>query len=115
MNNKSRSIILAIQIAFVVLTAVFISYHIIDKLRNDRDFGFDSSFSELADWTWVKADGTEVQVTLPLKLDLTKGETATIYTTLPQDIKDDFYFAYYNSRDSYVFVGDELRLLYDDD
>ncbi len=115
MNNKYRSIIVAIQISFVVMTAVFISYHIIDKLRHDRDFGFDSSFAELNDWTWVKPDGTEVQVTLPIKLDLSKGENANIYTTLPQDIKDHFYVAYYNSRDSYVFVGDELRLLYDAD
>ena len=87
MNNKYKSVIVAIQISFVVLTAIFIAYHIIDKIRFDRDFGFESNYTEIENWTWVQQDGTEVQVTLPIKLDIDKGSPATLYTTLPDDVE----------------------------
>ena len=114
MNNKYKSVIVAIQISFVVMTAIFIAYHIIDKIRFDRDFGFESNYTEIKDWTWVQQDGTEVQIELPIKLDIGKGAPATLYTTLPDDVRDNFYFAYYNSRNSHIYVGDELRTSFDD-
>ena len=115
MNNKFRNAILTVQIAFVVLTVVFIAFHIIDLITHDRGYGFETGFAEITDWIWVKDDNTEVSISLPEKLDVEKGTPVRIYTILPNDIKDDYYFAFYNSRDCHIYVGDELRLSFDDD
>ncbi len=115
MNNKFRNAILAVQIAFVVLTVIFIAFHIIDLARYHRGYGFDTSFAEISDWTWVKDDNTEVSISLPEKLDVEKGTPVRIYTILPDDIKDNYYLAFYNSRDCHIYVDDELRLSFDDD
>ncbi|MBO7354440.1 MAG: response regulator [Lachnospiraceae bacterium] len=115
MNNKFRNVILAVQIAFVFLTLVFIAFHIIDLIKHDRGYGFETGFAEITDWIWVKDDNTEVSITLPEKLDVDKGTPVRIYTILPSDIKDDYYIAFYNSRDCHIYVDDELRLSFDDD
>ncbi len=114
MNNKYKKVVVAIQISFVVLTVIFIAFHVTDHFLFDRDYGFDSSFAEIKDWTWVREDGSETPITLPLKLDLAKGKPASIYTVLPQDIGDHFFMAFYNSRDCEIYVDGTLRYSFDD-
>ena len=99
MNQANRKLIIAMQIAFVVLSAVFVSFHILDKILTERPGNFDSAFYELTDWHRIHEDGTEEPLEFPTKVDAEKGDTVKVKTILPDNLRDDYYLAFYNSRD----------------
>ncbi len=115
MNQANRKLIIAMQIAFVVLSAVFVFFHILDKILTERPGNFDSAFYELTDWHRIHEDGTEEPLIFPTRVDAEKGDTVKVKTILPDNLRDDYYLAFYNSRDCRIYVDSELRFVFDAD
>lgn len=67
----------------------------------------------LAEWTWIKPDGTQIPVTLPGKCDAKINEVVTVETTLPEDLKDSTYLCFLSLRqDMELYVDGTLRQQY---
>ncbi len=109
METMGRKIKIIMQVAFVVLTAFFITFHIVDHFAFNRESNFRMNFEEMNKWNWVRDDGTSEPVVFPVKLNTKKSSTVRVETTVPYDVRDGFYVAYYNMCDCDVFVDGHPR------
>lgn len=67
----------------------------------------------IAEWEWIKPDGTRVSIDLPCKCEAKRGETVVIETVLPTDIEENMYLCFRSSRqDIFLYVDDALRQEY---
>ena len=109
MNTRFSKVMIVLQIAFTVLAAGFILFHITDNLFVKRAADFNADFYEIVNWTLITEDGREEQITLPANVDVNMGDTVRIKAVLPDNVKDGHFLTFYNSRDFCAYVGDEIR------
>lgn len=114
MKNEKRPYIIT-QGVFLAMAIVFITIFIVDNLTVDRATQLPHTSFLLADWTWIKSDGTRQPVRLPTELDVEKGETVILETHVPYVIREGYWMMFFNSRDVKVYVGDEMRYSFDRD
>ena len=81
---------------------------------DERD-ELDAYYRELdSGWYQELADGSRVEVEVPGKVEVEKGETVTFVTTLPEDIENGHYICFRPIwQDMYIYVDDELREVHD--
>ncbi len=108
-----RVFMMTMQILFAILCVVFALTHLFDSIFTKRASNFPHSSFVMSEWTAQYEDGSEAKVFLPAKLDIKKGQTVSIKSHIPMNLRDGYIVAFYNSRDAKVYIGDELRLSFD--
>lgn len=64
----------------------------------------------VADWVWVKEDGTRLPIEIPGRCEAERNELVTIETILPQQLENNTYLCFRSSKqDMEIFIDGVLR------
>lgn len=112
-KNEHNELILCIKtlfFIFIIVSMLIMAYYIAnDKLK----VGWEDRFDYIEEWKVVDSEGNEFTTGRYFRDNRAYKEDFSIYATLPDDIKDGDVLFFYASRDTAVFVNDDLRASFD--
>lgn len=115
MRIREQDWMKAIKWIFAVfVVGVFLCFLLGETVLPADAPGRDYHFEEfVAQWEWVKPDGTRIPVDIPGKCDVKRNEVVAIETTLPEDLESNTSICFRSSKqDMQIFVDGVLRQSY---
>lgn len=100
---------------FIVLVLGVCLYFVLGELFLPADVPVNGYGCEefLAEWTWVKQDGTRVPIEIPGKCNVGRNEMVTIETVLPDNLEINTCLCFRSSKqDMEIYVDGTLRQQY---
>lgn len=110
-KRKSSSII--IQSVFLAAAVVFSLVFFTDLAMKNRRTRLPFFSSALEEWEWVHADGSRETVTLPVNLNVSKGENVVLERRAPYIAPEGYWLMFFNEYDVRIYVDDVLRYRFD--
>ena len=104
-----------IKICFSVFSVLIFGYFIIGSIFLPKDAPNNDYHMESYDgvWEWIHDDGSVTEITLPVNLDVERGEKVVIRTMIDEDMVNNESLCFHTARqDIKMYVGDELRIEY---
>ncbi len=93
---------------FICIVIFALSFFIYDAVTKVRPTQIHQECSRLEGFEWVRTD-KRVPVSLPCDIKTKEGENVVLETTLPKVISEDTWIDYYSSKETRIYVGEELR------
>ncbi len=105
-----------IKYTFIILVLIGFVYFVAGQLLLPRETpnGNYNCQEFIADWTWIKPDGTRIAITIPGTYDAARNEIMTVETTIPEDLGNNIKCLQFSSsrQDMQIFVDGVLRQQY---
>ena len=114
MKKKKRAVNKTIYIIFVVisvaliLSVVLFAVFLISSTPKSQKIPYDA-FRYNDNYIFTDEEGNTEEVNLPFKGHVTSGNTASVSTVLPDDLKDNYVLCFPSSCETYVYIDGELR------
>ena len=80
---------------------------------SERETVTEESITYTGTFFWEKADGTEEEIRIPGRYDVTAGELLVIRSVLPEDYNENTIAIRASIENVRIFIGGELRTVYD--
>ncbi|MCR5332109.1 MAG: response regulator [Lachnospiraceae bacterium] len=110
-NSKTR--VWRYYIAFFVMIAFMTIVVIVDIIAGKVTSQLKWESNTIENWTIVRSDGSREPIEFPARINSKRGESITIETTIPYNVRDNMWVNYYCQSSNKVYIGDRLRKSYD--
>ncbi|MCR5419526.1 MAG: response regulator [Lachnospiraceae bacterium] len=104
-----------IKIFFTIFSVMIFGYFFVGIIFFPKDAPSNDYQTEVYNgvWEWIHEDGSVTQITLPVNLDVKRGETVIIRTMIDEYMISRESLCFHTARqDMKMYAGDELRVEY---
>ena len=97
---------------------LFFVFFVFWGIKVSPDFGFFDEQAKIYDGEWVRdaansPDGIRHTYTMPMSLPLEKGETASLHTVLPDDVKSGMYLSIHTGKSFSAYIDNKEIFSFD--